>query len=158
MSETIYIKNIDRFVVVFEEDGQLKKISFVKSDSKPKITIPKSKIAEDLKRYFEGYFIDFGRYMVDLSRFSDFERKVLDETRSIPYGKTVTYSEVAKRIKNEKAHRACGNALRKNPVPIVIPCHRVVSKNGIGGYSPGRDIKKKLLELEILGNQTLNIN
>ncbi|MHC1567190.1 MAG: methylated-DNA--[protein]-cysteine S-methyltransferase [Candidatus Syntropharchaeia archaeon] len=79
---------------------------------------------------------------------TEFERRVLLETRRIPYGETVTYSEIARRIGNPGAYRAVGNALKKNPLPIFIPCHRVVGKNGVGGYKYGIDIKKKLLEIE----------
>ncbi len=76
-----------------------------------------------------------------------FAQKVLNETRRIKYGTTLTYSELAERIGIRSA-RAVGRALSINPILIVIPCHRVVAKNGIGGYSAGVDIKKRLLELE----------
>ena len=69
------------------------------------------------------------------------------ETTKIKYGETLTYSELAKRI-GTLGVRAVGGALSRNPFPIVIPCHRVVAKNGIGGYSAGQDIKACLLELE----------
>jgi methylated-DNA-[protein]-cysteine S-methyltransferase len=72
---------------------------------------------------------------------------VLNGTRKIGYGKTIPYSELAKNIGCRGAH-AVGGALAKNPIPIVIPCHRVVAKDGIGGYSAGVDIKTRLLELE----------
>ncbi len=72
---------------------------------------------------------------------------MLEATRKIGYGKTISYSELAKNIGCNGA-RAVGGALGRNPIPIVIPCHRVVAKNGIGGYSAGADIKTGLLELE----------
>jgi len=109
-------------------------------------------ITYELERYFKGEKIDFS-CDVDISYLPSFTRKVLYETRKIEYGKTITYSELAKRL-GCRAFRAVGGALGRNPVPIVIPCHRVVSKKGIGGYSSGIDIKTRLLELEkkVAGN------
>jgi methylated-DNA-[protein]-cysteine S-methyltransferase len=100
----------------------------------------------ELERYFEGEKIDFSSE-VDLSSLSPFTRKVLNETRKIKYGTTITYSELARNM-GTAAVRAVGGALARNPIPIIIPCHRVVAKNGIGGYSAGVDIKTRLLELE----------
>lgn len=79
---------------------------------------------------------------------TNFERKVLLETLRIPRGKTVTYEELARRAGHPGASRAVGNALNKNPLPIIIPCHRVVGKKDIGGYALGIKMKKKLLEFE----------
>ncbi len=102
----------------------------------------------DLIRYLGGEVVDFSGYRVDLSHLTDFEQSVLCETRKIGYGSMITYSELARAIGRPKATRAVGNALRKNPVPIVVPCHRVVAKSGIGGYVLGVDLKRRLLELE----------
>lgn len=87
---------------------------------------------------------------VDLSSITDFQRKVLDETSKIPRGQISTYGEIAKRIGQPKAVRAVGQALRRNPIPIVVPCHRVVASNGLGGYSGkmGDARKVHLLKLE----------
>lgn len=100
----------------------------------------------ELENYFNGSQIDFS-FDVDLAHLSPFEQKVLTQTRKIKYGKMITYSELAEKI-GSRAYRAVGNALGKNPVPIIIPCHRVVAKKGIGGYSEGLEIKTRLLELE----------
>jgi methylated-DNA-[protein]-cysteine S-methyltransferase len=100
----------------------------------------------ELERYFEGELIEFSSSL-DISHLSPFEQKVLEETKKIKYGRTITYSQLAEKIGCRGA-RAVGNALGKNPIPIIIPCHRVVAKKGIGGYSAGIDIKTKLLELE----------
>ena len=80
--------------------------------------------------------------------FTDFEKQVYGELLKIPIGETVTYKELAERCGRPKASRAVGNALNKNPYPVFIPCHRVVSADGIGGYSKGHGLKKKLLLLE----------
>jgi len=105
-------------------------------------------LIDDLIRYLSGEVVDFSGYEVDLSGLTDFERSVLCETRKIQYGSVVTYSKLAARIGKPNAARAAGNALKKNPAPIVIPCHRVVSKGGIGGYAFGVETKRYLLKLE----------
>ena len=80
---------------------------------------------------------------------TEFQKKVWNELRNIPYGQTKTYKDIAFAIKNEKACRAIGNANNKNPLPIIIPCHRVIGRNGkLVGYSGGLDIKEKLLNIE----------
>ena len=86
---------------------------------------------------------------IDLSSYTDFEISVLKETRKIPYGKTKTYSDIAKAIGKPKAARAVGNALGKNRTPILIPCHRVIKSDGsLGGFSMGLEWKRRLLKLE----------
>ena len=80
---------------------------------------------------------------------SCFYEKVWQELMKIPYGRTVTYGEIAKRISNSKAQRAVGMACNKNPIAIIVPCHRVVGKNAkSGGYAYGTELKEKLLEIE----------
>ncbi len=84
---------------------------------------------------------------------SPFDRQVLEETRKIPFGKTVTYGEIAKRIGRPRATRAVGGALRRNPLPLLIPCHRVVGRGGaLTGYSGGIGIKEDLLAWERRAN------
>ncbi|RZN42130.1 MAG: MGMT family protein [Methanosarcinales archaeon] len=109
---------------------------------------PAGNVTTDLIRYLSGEAVDFSGYHVDLLHLTGFEQSVLRETRKIGCGSMITYSELALAIGRPKAARAVGNALRKNPAPIVIPCHRVVAQNGIGGYVFGVDMKRRLLELE----------
>jgi methylated-DNA-[protein]-cysteine S-methyltransferase len=88
---------------------------------------------------------------VDLSHVTPFQRRVLEETRRVPRGQVSTYAEIAKRIGQPKAVRAVGQALRRNPIPIVVPCHRVIASDGtLGGYGGNlRDQRKlDLLKLE----------
>jgi methylated-DNA-[protein]-cysteine S-methyltransferase len=100
-----------------------------------------------LSEYFAGK-----RRSFDLPLFvkgTEFQEKVWDALLQLPYGKTVSYAEVAKIIRHPKAYRAVGSANGKNPVAIVIPCHRVIASDGtLGGYAYGLDIKKQLLDLE----------
>ena len=87
---------------------------------------------------------------VNLNSMTEFQQKVLNETSRIPRGQIKTYGEIAKLIGHPKAVRAVGQALRHNPIPIVVPCHRVVAANGLGGYSGkmGDARKVHLLKLE----------
>ncbi|GHT04220.1 methylated-DNA--protein-cysteine methyltransferase [Bacteroidia bacterium] len=78
-----------------------------------------------------------------------FQEKVWEELQRIPYGKTISYAQLAQAVDNPKACRAVGSANGKNPIAIIIPCHRVINANGkLGGYALGLDIKKQLLDLE----------
>lgn len=80
---------------------------------------------------------------------TDFQKKVWGELLKIPYGTTKSYKEIAINIGNEKASRAVGMANHNNPLPIIIPCHRVIGANGLLiGYAGGMEIKKSLLEIE----------
>lgn len=80
---------------------------------------------------------------------TDFEKKVLKAVMRIPPGQTRTYKEVAAMVGRPRAYRAVANALKKNPFPLFVPCHRVVnSGRGTGGYSLGRGLKKDLINLE----------
>lgn len=80
---------------------------------------------------------------------SEFEMKVLEAVKKIPYGHRKSYEEIAEEIGEPNATRAVGNALNKNPLPIYIPCHRVIGKNGsMVGYAGPLELKKSLLDLE----------
>ena len=80
---------------------------------------------------------------------TDFQKKVWNELLKIPYGETGSYFDIAKNINKEKALRAVGTAIGKNPLLIVVPCHRVINKNGnLGGFACGLEVKKKLLKIE----------
>lgn len=143
-ADIIYSKILDRYIEI-EYGTKLRSLRFVRP-GKQLMEKKTHDAAFELERYFDEETIDFSMD-VDISYLSPFEQKVLAETRNIKYGKTITYSELAEKI-GSRAVRAVGNALGKNPIPIIIPCHRVVAKKGIGGYSEGIDIKTRLLELE----------
>ena len=107
---------------------------------------------DDVRRQLDAYFSGTLRGFeldVDLALTRGFVRKVLRATSRIPYGELSTYRLVATRAGNARASRAAGNALGSNPIPIVVPCHRVVhSTGGLGGYTGGLDRKRFLLRLE----------
>ena len=80
---------------------------------------------------------------------TSFSSKVLDQLKKIPFGKTLSYGEIAKNLGNPNAARAVGNACNKNPFPLVIPCHRVISSDGsLGGFAYGCKMKRTLLNFE----------
>lgn len=100
-----------------------------------------------LRAYFAGELEDFDLALAPEG--TAFQQKVWDELCTIPYGDTITYGEIAKRIGNPSASRAVGLANGSNPIPIIIPCHRVIGSNGkLTGYGGGLPIKEKLLALE----------
>jgi len=102
----------------------------------------------ELDLYFDGKLTDF-ELPLDWQLSKGFYRKVLRATARIPYGKTRSYSQVAKRAGSPRAVRATGTALGSNPLPIIVPCHRVLRTGGaLGGYGGGLDVKQALLELE----------
>jgi len=105
-------------------------------------------ITMQLESYFAGKRRAF-ELPLDLSITTPFQRRVLMATRRVPAGSVVSYGDIARRIGQPRASRAVGQALGRNPVPIVIPCHRVVAGGGrIGGYTGGLAIKRKLLAIE----------
>jgi methylated-DNA-[protein]-cysteine S-methyltransferase len=105
-------------------------------------------VRRQLDEYFEGRRVDF-EVTIDWSLTHGFTGKVLRQTARIGYGKTSTYAEVAGRAGSPRAVRAAGNALGSNPIPVVVPCHRVLRTGGaLGGYTGGVERKEFLLRLE----------
>lgn len=116
-----------------------------------KIVDNQDEITEKCKKQLNEYFCG-KRKIFDLPtqlEGTEFQKKVWKALCKIPYGTTVSYQEIAQKIGKEKAVRAVGTAIGKNPIAIIVPCHRVISANGkIGGYAYGVDKKQKLLDLE----------
>ena len=105
-----------------------------------------------LDLYFEGELTEFD-LPLDWRLSRDFRRRVLRSIARIPYGQTRSYTEMARSAGNERAVRAAGSACGSNPIPLIVPCHRVLrSSGGLGGYGGGLPMKQGLLELEgVLG-------
>jgi methylated-DNA-[protein]-cysteine S-methyltransferase len=105
-------------------------------------------VINELLDYFNGNQVN-SKSILDLSRGTIFQRKVWGQISKIPYGELRTYKWIAGKIGNLNAVRAVGNAVGKNPVPPIIPCHRVIRSDGsLGGFSSGISLKKWLLKLE----------
>jgi methylated-DNA-[protein]-cysteine S-methyltransferase len=104
-------------------------------------------VIEQLRAYFAGALRDFTAPLAPQG--TSFQQDVWLRLRDIPYGETISYSELAMRVGNPRAFRAVGLANGQNPIPILIPCHRVIGKDGtLVGYGGGLHIKEKLLALE----------
>ncbi|MBI4835354.1 MAG: methylated-DNA--[protein]-cysteine S-methyltransferase [Planctomycetes bacterium] len=119
-------------------------------EAEKRITGELRKAAGLVRKYFEGCLKKFD-LKIDLAGCSGFEKKVYQALRKIPYGAITTYGKLAENIGMPYAARAVGNAMAKNPLPLVIPCHRVIKSNGsIGRFSAlsGVGLKKHLLDLE----------
>lgn len=113
---------------------------------------PADRVVEDaatqLTEYFQGQRDHFD-LPLDLSGVTPFTRSVLEATATVPFGRLDTYRSIAERIGKPRATRAVGNALGRNPIPVVVPCHRIVrSDASLGGYTGGLHIKQQLLALE----------
>ena len=107
-------------------------------------------LVKRLESYFNGRKVIFPDKL-DLSTATPFQIKVWETTRLIPYGETRSYHWVAEQMGQPAAARAVGQALARNPLPVIIPCHRVIAGDGkLGGYSGGLEMKQKLLRLEQL--------
>ena len=103
--------------------------------------------ASQLRAYFAGKLENFDLPLAPAG--TPFQQRVWNELLKIPYGETISYGELARRIGNPNASRAVGLANGSNPIPIIIPCHRVIGSNGkLTGYGGGLPIKEKLLALE----------
>ena len=146
VTDCFFANKVKRWVAV--EAGPVSVRSVKLFEQRPcdeSVTLP---VTSGLQRYFMGENIDFSSYDVDLSGFTPFQQEVLTAIRSVPWGTCITYSRLASMAGRPKAVRAVGNALGLNRVPVIIPCHRIVSKHGPGGYSLGIGLKLELLGLE----------
>lgn len=137
-------------ITIVEENDFITKIYFGNS-KEINANYIETELIKDTKKQLEEYLIG-NRKIFDLPinpKGTKFQSDVWKSLIEIPYGKTVSYKEIAISIGNKKASRAVGMANNKNPILIIIPCHRVVGSNGkLIGYAGGLDIKKKLLSIE----------
>jgi methylated-DNA-[protein]-cysteine S-methyltransferase len=109
------------------------------------------RLITNIQAYTTGRSVDFAAVAIDLKKIEPFEENVYAQARAIPWGQTVSYGELARRTGSPNAAREVGRALARNPVPIIIPCHRILAKgHRIGGFSaPGGTLtKERLLALE----------
>jgi methylated-DNA-[protein]-cysteine S-methyltransferase len=135
--------------VGFEDETEV--LEQLAAQLSPRILAAPRKLDEprrELDQYFAGRRRQF-ELPLDWQLTRGFGRRVLEATARIPFGATATYKEVATEAGNARAYRAAGNALGSNPIPIVVPCHRILhSGGGLGGYTGGLERKRVLLEVE----------
>lgn len=108
-------------------------------------------LEREMKRYAKGHDVDLKHIKVDISGLTDFQKKVIRQCRKIPFGKTLSYGELAQKVGADRAARAVGSVMAQNRFPVVVPCHRVVAANNrLGGFSApnGVNFKKRMLALE----------
>ena len=151
MFYTIFESKLIGQILLYGSKSELFGLDFYKNNPIHKNWIEDKTVFKDVIYQLEKYFNKELRiFDIPLKlNGTPFQKKVFSELLKIPYGSTISYQELAKRVDNPKASRAVGNANGKNPIAIIVPCHRVISKDGsIGGFSGGLDIKRKLLELE----------
>lgn len=153
MIEQICVKLFkDTYITCYIENEKVLASGYTKNLTRENYT---SSFAKKVKKKIEDYS---NRKKVDLQKIpirnqtKDFGKKVYSSVKNIPSGQTLTYGEVAVKSGKPFGARAVGNIMGKNPLPLFVPCHRVVSQKGIGGFMKGKqgglEIKKSLLELE----------
>lgn len=140
-----YYKKDDLIFKIAYEDRvyEISLVSEIGKDNTPSLL--SSYAFREISLYLDGDLKEFS-FPIKLTG-TDFQKRVWKKLLQIPYGKTLTYKEIGDSLRS-KAYQAIGTACGKNPLLIRVPCHRVLSKNGLGGYLYGLDMKKKLLNLE----------
>lgn len=138
----------DRFVEVVEDEKGISSLSFTDENNAPLMEANATMI--ELKEYVEGKRKVFSRPLV--LEGTSFQKAVWDALIAIPYGETRSYQQIAETVNSPKALRAVGQACHVNPIGIIVPCHRVIGKNGkLTGYAGGLDYKVLLLKHEKMG-------
>lgn len=137
--------------VAYDSEGHDQVLAALAARVSPRILSAPRRLdaaAREIDEYFAGRRRDFD-LPLDFSLSTRFRRTVLSQLRAIPYGDTASYATVAAAVDNPKAVRAVGSACATNPLPVVVPCHRVIRSDGsVGGYAGGRAAKQALLRLE----------
>ena len=148
MTEKFYYKSPIGILEIELENDTIQRLRVVESRSKISERIGYfAEVVKQLDEYFEGKRTKFE---LNISpKGTEFQKKVWAELLKIPYGKTKSYQEIAEAVGKPNAQRAVGSACNKNPILLIIPCHRVISKTGkLTGFACGVDRKEQLLKLE----------
>lgn len=147
MKKIFYYDTYAGRIGIAEEDGAITHLTFSERDW----TVEETDLIKETKRQLDEYFAGKRKEFDIPTRLegTEFQKRVWEELRKIPYGKTVTYKDIAEAVGCPKGFRAVGLANNRNPISIIYPCHRVIGSNGsLTGYGGGLDVKEKLLELE----------
>jgi methylated-DNA-[protein]-cysteine S-methyltransferase len=141
-------RGLARIVYDAQPERELERLSRAFGVRILRSALPLDRARRQLDEYFEGRRRAFD-LPLDLALTADFNRRVLYELARVPYGEVVTYGELAARAARPRAARAVGTVMNRNPLPIVLPCHRVIGANGkLVGYGGGLERKEALLRLE----------
>jgi methylated-DNA-[protein]-cysteine S-methyltransferase len=135
----------------FHASGNKAVLNEVLRDNSSESTFLSKRVAELLEKFAEGEPVNFDDIPIALTDMTLFQKQVVAACRAIPWGQTVSYGELATIVGRPGAARAVGTVMRKNRVPLIVPCHRVLASGGLlGGYSApsGLEMKKRLLALE----------
>ena len=111
-------------------------------------------LSKKVKEYYTGKKVDFTDYKLNLDNYTDFQKEILKTVRKISYGETRSYKEAAEAAGYPRAYRAVGSTMRNNPLPLIVPCHRVIKSDGsLGGFSGKKrsTLKRKMIDLESEG-------
>ena len=137
-------------ILVQEKNSKIIGVKFINDDEnyeKGDETELLRETIKEINEYLKGERKNFS--VPILMEGTEFQKKVWKELQKIPYGQTRSYKEIAESVGKEKASRAVGMANSKNPIHIIVPCHRIIASNGsLSGFAGGIEIKKKLLKLE----------
>jgi len=146
VKDWMYAEPVGLYVIA-DVDGKTVR-SIEMTSNKPGFRPAGTGFVKALERYFRTGREDFNGYSPDYTGMTPFKKKVMQELCKVPAGATVTYGELAAAAGSPGAARAVGNVMATNPVPLFVPCHRVVATQGLGGFTGGLDVKRALLKLE----------
>ena len=144
MKKIFYYDTYAGRIGIAEENGAITHLIFSERDW----TVEETDLIKETKRQLDEYFAGKRKEFDIPTRLegTEFQKRVWEELRKIPYGKTVTYKDIAEAVGCPKGFRAVGLANNRNPISIIYPCHRVIGSNGsLTGYGGGLDVKEKLL-------------
>ena len=147
VADWMYAEPIGLYVVVETDSNTVKTLEMTRE--KPAIKQTRTPIIRALEDYFAtGSDSGLLKFDFDRSGLTPFRVKIMEALRQVPAGETMTYGELAAAAGCPGGARAVGNVMARNPVPLLVPCHRVLATNGLGGFTGGLDVKRKLLRLE----------
>lgn len=143
------MKTLELDFLFYVKESQIVKITICDSSSFSLKVIGDKNLNQPIEEFFDAYHKGLTCSLPLKEEYSSFKSKVLNTLKTIPFGKTTTYKDLAILSECPKGYRAVGNCLNKNPFPLAIPCHRVLSSSGdIGGFAYGKRVKEKLLLFE----------
>ena len=144
------IKGLEKFFLPYNDKIKLNALIHRQYPACKLTKIGWTSLIKKVRSYFKGKKVKFSE-SIDFSNGTEFQKMVWKEVLKIPLGEKISYRELASQIGKPRSYRAVGMALSKNPLPLLVPCHRVIKKDGsIGGFSAqgGKMLKKQMLELE----------